>query len=90
MRRAFNPKAKEIFNEVLKGKNIMTPHIIAYGVRGNLAYELSEGIGMKDHSIFGVTVIQLNGVRRTDLSDCFDSIEEADEYIKNNFKSQVE
>jgi hypothetical protein len=87
--RTSNPKAKEIFIRTIKGKNLITPDVLGYGVRGIFAYELSEGTGFGTNPLYGVTVLELTGERRNDLSQMFHSIEEADEYIKKlpEFKS---
>lgn len=79
--RSFNAKAKALFDKKYKSKNIMTPEILAYGVQGIFAYELSEGTGFRREPIFGVTVMELSGTRRHDLSQMFHSLEDADEYI---------
>ncbi len=79
---SFNAESKQLFDTHVKGKNIMTPDIIRYGVAGKYAYELSEGTDFKHRPIFGVTVLRRkDGAHRTELGRCCHSIEEAEEYI---------
>jgi len=70
-----------IFEETLKGKNIMTPHIVEYGNSGRFLFEISEGTGFDREPIFGVTVLELledeTVKRRCDLNKLFDDLEEA-------------
>ncbi len=81
-RRSFNSESKQLFDEYIKGKNIMTPEILQFGVSGKYAYELSQGTGFKREPIFGVTVLRRKtGERRDDLSKMFYSLEEADGWI---------
>ena len=51
----------QIFYRKYKGqRNIMTPKLIRYGHRGNYVYEVSQGTGMKNETIYGLTVINHN------------------------------
>lgn len=73
--------ADRVFNETFNGEpNFMTPNIIRRGKQGNYFYELSRGTFMED-TLFGVTVLTLEG-ERTDLSDCFQSRDQAEAHIK--------
>lgn len=77
-----------VFNRVYKGQpNFLTPSIIERGQRGDLVWELSTGEGLGDDRLYGVTVIELPGTPRSDLSTCFSSEEVARDYIKNDFQS---
>ena len=74
-------------------KNIMTPHIISYKVRGNKIIEVAEGTGLENQKIFGVTVRRYNprGVTRwIDLGEgkLFDSKKQAIAY-SNKIKDVV-
>lgn len=79
---------QQLFEETLKGKNIMTPNIIEFGEVGdnyNLVYELSEGTGFSGEPVFGVTVLEVldDGTvkRRSDKSKLCFSLEEAQEAL---------
>lgn len=83
-RGSFNPESKALFDQHIKGKNIMTPDVIRYGVAGHYAYELSGGTGIKREPIFGVTVLTRKfGEHRHELSKMFFSIEEAEGWISD-------
>ena len=51
----------------------------------NMAYELSHGIGLEPAShIYGVTIVSEIGTavkKEFDISQCFDSLQKAEEYI---------
>lgn len=68
------------FCTVVKGHNFMTPYVIDYYEIKDGACELSTGKFL-DVTLFGVTVVK-NRKNRYDLSKCFDSENEAMEYIK--------
>lgn len=82
-------KANRMFREVYQGgANFMTPRILRRGLAGAFAWELSEGRGMGNQKIWGVTVLQDNGAghpvtKRTDLSGCYQSLGAAQEAIDN-------
>lgn len=77
-------ESKQLFDENLKGKNIMTPDVIRYGVAGRYAYELSSGTGLTREPIYGVTIVlRGSGERRHDLSKMCESLEEAESYISS-------
>ena len=79
-------------------RNFMTPDVIKVGKRGPLrAYELSSGQGLMlrglvamdtpvgGRIIYGVSVVDVTPagtVRRSDLSDMFDSLQSAEDYIE--------
>lgn len=80
-----------MFSGEFKGqKNFMTPHVIRYGKQNGLVYELSSGTAfLSGGTIYGVTVLEcctytlsVPKRRRTDLSKCFHSLREAEEYIE--------
>lgn len=61
-------EARELFEEHIVGKNVMTPEALAYGIvtdwRGDwAAWEIAEGRGMKQEPIYGVTVLRLDTYR---------------------------
>jgi hypothetical protein len=65
-------------------RNFMTPQVVCYGKRGRLLYELSKGPAMAaGSSMWGVTVIEVDGAKRSDLSRCFHDYDEANAYIRN-------
>ena len=73
-------------NEYPGQPNIMTPTVLRTAMVGDqLAYELSEGRGIDDERIFGVTVVEVlsstKTQRRSDLSDVFFSHASAERYI---------
>lgn len=75
-----------IFNKTFNGqKNFITPTIVEFGQTGNFIFEISKGSGFSNDTIYGVTVLKLNGkeVEKTDLSNGgFESLEKAREYAK--------
>lgn len=63
-------------------RNFMTPDVLGYGKRGRLVYELSTG-HFADDTIYGVTVLEVDGTKRHDLSaGGFPSLDAAKTYIK--------
>lgn len=79
---------RKIFNQAYNyQKNIMTPTIVKYGeIKEGLLFELSKGRGIFDVELFGVTI--LKKVKNTyekmyDLSKCFNTKEEANNYIQS-------
>lgn len=86
-------EAKEILRlEYGDSKNLMTPHVVGRGYLGKYggieyAYELSKGTGINHNLIYGVSIASYNShTKRTErhnkLSGCFQTREEAREYIK--------
>lgn len=81
--------ANEIFNLAYgDSKNFMTPNVMRRGkINKNRAYELSNGRGMSNQKIYGVTIVDIddngNTTRRTDLSDCFQSLDSAERFIES-------
>lgn len=61
--------------------NFLTPEAVDYGIAGDYAWELSTGTGIWNESLYGVTVLELDG-HRTTLGACFDSPEAALAYIE--------
>ncbi len=75
------PSVREIFyNTFGDSQNFMTPEVVSYQVAGPYAVELSRGTGIWNESIYGVTVLELDGTRTT-LGGCFDKPEDALEYM---------
>jgi len=76
--------AYDMFQRVYEGSmNFMTPTIIRCGFKGIFAYELSKGEGISHQPIWGVTVLNKHTERRNhDLSKLFQSLNEAEHYIK--------
>lgn len=65
-------------------RNFMTPNVVCYGKRGQLLYELSRGEALASGScLWGVSVIEADGAKRSDLSRCFHDYDEANAYIRN-------
>lgn len=74
-------------------RNFITPAVIRYGLKGNLAYELSRSNDrMPDMApwgdLYGVTVViydpETDTTERSfDLSDCFQSRAAAEQHIEN-------
>lgn len=80
--------ANDIFKQVYgHSKNFMTPTIRYRKVVGDYAVELSAGRGFRNESIFGVTVLTLDGEKRPALSKIFYSESEAETYINNLSKA---
>jgi len=75
----------EEFDELIVGKNVMTPHRIECGeLHGDWLYELCEGTGMRNDAIFGVSIARRGVPHRlfTDYSGLFRSERAAREYIE--------
>lgn len=70
----------EQFRSVVGGQNFVTPAFISYEEIKDGVAELSAGV-FADTELFGVTTV-VNGERNIDLDKCFESREEAEEYIK--------
>ncbi len=80
---SLNAKAKALFDEHMKGKNILTPDVLGYGVSSGFAYEFSAGTDFERKPMYGVTVLELDtGKHRHDLSKCFASKEAAAEHVE--------
>lgn len=76
-----------IFHRTYNGQpNFLTPDHVQSGKRGRLLYEISSGEGLGGAALYGVTVIELDGTRRKDLSDCFPSLAEAQAYVRADFR----
>lgn len=75
------------FKSAVRGVNIITPHVIRYQHVGNaIVVELSEGTGLSDDKLYGVTVVRkVDNIWKQDhyTSKCFDSLDEANNYINN-------
>lgn len=75
-----------IFRRVYgSNQNFMTPKVMDYGQRGRFVWELSSGRGMSNQPIYGVTIIEVDGSRRLDLSRMFPSEHAARKYIRDDF-----
>jgi len=73
----------QIFNKTYNGnRNFMTPRVLGYGQKGGLLYELSEGEGIFGKTIYGVTVITTHGKKAPELSQCFHSYQDANDYAE--------
>ncbi len=80
--RSLNAEAKQLFDQHMKGKNIMTPHLLGYGVAGKYAYEFTEGKDFQGKPMYGITVLRRGtGERRNDLSKAVFSETEAAEWV---------
>lgn len=90
-------RARALFRATYKGQtNPLTPSILEHGMVGKLAYELSEGEGIRTRpngdprALFAVTVLEHTGgpqgQRRGDLSRAFETIAEARAYIADGFQ----
>lgn len=71
--------AADIFRRAVKNPNFMTPELIGHYDIKNGAAELTTGRFMS-LVMYGVTVVQ-DGKKADDLSQCFDNLEDAKEYI---------
>ena len=73
------------WGQIFPGKNFITPHIIDYGQTEKFFYELSSGRDIKgDGKLYGVTLAHKGTLEKEyDLSQCFPSRREAEEYIKS-------
>lgn len=86
-----NASARALFKRTYRnGPNLMTPDIIAYGWAGPLAWELSQGDGIRRRDgtasrLHGVTVLEDCGgpeaAKRGDLCQAFETETEARDYI---------
>ena len=76
-----------IFHQAFNGQpNFITPDILKRGKRGRMVYEISSGEGFGGGTIYGVTVLELSGLRRQDLSACFSDLSEAECYVAGDFQ----
>ena len=80
-------EAIELIKMEYKAHNLMTPRIISYGwvVKNKMAYELSQGYGIKGERIYGLSIVEWNGTtskRRSDLCNIFYTRDEMKQYIK--------
>ena len=81
-------KAKGLFSKYFNNKpNFMTPKVIKYGHSNGYYYELSEGKGLNNNKIYGVTILSVNPASNAiyhhkSLSDCFFTLGAATDYIK--------
>lgn len=75
-----NPKIA--FSKVVRGKNFMTPDILAHEYAGHYVIELSRGAGIGGGLLYGVTVVDMATKEESnELSRCFDTRKEARTYI---------
>jgi len=74
-------RASALFRTIVKGFNFMTPDLIGYCEIKNGAVEVSKGQGFTGKTIYGVTVVKDRKLDY-DLSRCFHSLKEAENYIK--------
>ena len=71
-----------LFHRVYKRQtNLLTPLIVRRGQKSGFCYEISEGDSISGGSLYGVTVLQPNGIKRPDLNECFHSLKEAETHI---------
>ena len=81
-------EAKELVKkEYGSSRNFMTPRVLSYGwiVKNEVAYELSQGYGIKGERIYGLSIVEWNGTdskRRSDLGGIFYNRDEIKQYIK--------
>ena len=79
--------AREIIRHEYNGaRNFMTPRVRSYGRLPWGAYEISEGVGMRGESIYGVSVVQVQPEtgrtrRLTTLSKLCHAMDTAREYV---------
>ena len=67
------------------GKNIMTTYVLGYYRKGNIVIELSQGMGIENEPIFGVTAKEHRNKKWIDVNDkskMFYSKQDAMNYIK--------
>ena len=76
-----------IFNEVVRGKNIITPDVIGFYQNGDFIMELSEGTGFSGDPVYGVTVVsETYKEHEKDLSQMFHSRKEAINYMNTGVR----
>ena len=79
---------KGLFSKYFNNQpNFMTPKVIKYGQTSNYLYELSEGRGLGNNKVYGVTVLSLSPIDKKihhhkELSDCFFTLGQAITYVK--------
>jgi len=62
------------FERVFKGQpNFMTPEVIGYGQRGDFIFECSEGRGIEQERIFGLTILDLEGTNYPEYSGMYNT-----------------
>jgi hypothetical protein len=83
-------EVREMFRAAFNGNaNLMTPRAVAFGIRGGRAWELSTGEGFRGASLYGVTVLDLDGKPDHGASRSFLSEADARAYIKAGFPAEV-
>lgn len=77
-------RASAIFNEHVRGKNVMTPDVIAHGFIGTQwVFEITQGTGFVGEPMFGVTVIdQETGALNKEMGGLVISKEAAYELVE--------
>jgi len=79
--------AREIIKkEYGSSRNFMTPNVIRIGkINRSVAFELSSGESLDHSTIYGVSLAEIKTdggtIRRTDISQMFDTQKEAEDYI---------
>ena len=87
---------KTIFQKYMVGDNIVTPTITKYGSKKlekcTILYEYSEGIGMSDQYLYGLTILILedNKVQQIDLGRLYASTEERQKYLNSINQQKVD
>lgn len=71
----------QMFTEVVKGQNIMTPNFVCYQALPRGVAEITYGTGFHNEPIYGVTVV-MHGKNQYKLSKCVLSYESALEYVR--------
>lgn len=76
----FTSKEGELFRQVVKSVNFMTPRILGYSSIKDGIAEISTGDKFLGIKMYGITV-EIHNIKRDDLSKCVHSMEEVEDYI---------
>jgi len=80
-------QAKDLLHKAYQGgRNFMTPHVRRIGMvaGGRHAYEISSGEGFtRGTTIYGVSIVDADGSKNSELSGCVDSMRAAEEKLES-------
>ena len=77
--------AQQAFYKAFNGqRNFLTPNLVRYEeIPGEYFIEISSGSGIYNQKVYGVTILDFNLKHRTDLSNLFNHLQDAEDYIES-------